>query len=644
VTVTVTVTPVNDAPVASSPPVTTAEDTPVNGTVTASDVDGDPLDYALTGEPAHGVVTVRPDGTYTYTPDPDFHGTDSFTITVSDGNGGTVDVTIPVIVTPVNDAPVAADDTVPVSEDTPVTGNVLGNDSDIDGDTLSVTQFTIAGNPSVHPAGSTVMIAGIGTLRLNADGSYSFAPAADYNGPVPAVTYTVSDGNGGSDTAVLTFGPVAPVNDAPTASSPPVTTAEDTPVTGTVTATDIDGDALIYTVTGRPAHGTVTVRPDGTYTYTPARDFHGSDSFTITVSDGHGGTVQVTIPVTVTSVNDAPTAEPGTAMTRENTPVTLKPVIGDVDGDPLTITGATASNGTVTVTPEGRLIFTPDTDFLGSATITYAVSDGHGGTATAIIRVAVVDPVTEADPPVKLPDADPLPGKGLTGEGIVVSTANNAQTLHGIASLLQERGVVVSTVNQIAGLNGMSGLTGDGEILRTVEQINWQAWNAGSDTDATQPGERDARSALGGKIVLDATVDGRHHFIVVDAMIHQGTIYVQLTDGGAPVVGDAIADYRVTLADGRALPDWLRITQKGVLIGERPVSIDTVGLAILATTRDGQLIEEYVTIDLRTGEVKRTEKPEGETTGSLFSEQIMAELNDGEAEAAALLAALRAAA
>jgi VCBS repeat-containing protein len=637
VTVPVTVVPVNDAPVASSPPVTTAEDTPVSGAVTASDVDGDTLDYALTGEPAHGVVTVHPDGSYTYTPDPDFNGTDSFTITVSDGNGGTVEVTIPVTVTPVNDAPVAANDTVPVIEDTPVTGNVLGNDSDIDGDTLSVTQFTIAGDATVHPAGSTVMISGVGTVRLNTDGSFSFAPAANYNGPVPAVTYTISDGNGETDTAVLTFGPVTPVNDAPTASSPPVITAEDTPVSGTVTASDIDGDTLTFTVTGRPAHGSVTVNPDGTYTYTPARDFHGSDSFTITVSDGRGGTTHVTIPVTVTPVNDAPTAEPGSAMTRENTPITLIPVVGDVDGDPLTVTGATATNGTIIVNPDGSLTFTPATDFLGNATITYTVSDGHGGIATATIIVTVVDPVTEIDPPVVLPDPDPLPGPGHTSEGIVVPTANNAQTLGGIASLLQERGVVVATVNQIAGLNGMAGLAAEGEVLRAVEQANWQSWTGDGRDDANAEADRAIGSAG-----HDAAGGELGHYIVVDAVVREGTIYVQITDNRGPGARDAISEYRVTQADGRALPDWLRIVQKGVLIGERPAGIETIDLAILATTADGEVIEEIVTIDLKTGEVIRKDSPAAERTGSLFSEQLTVELLGPEREATRLLAALSA--
>jgi hypothetical protein len=318
--------------------------------------------------------------------------------------------------------------------------------------------------------------------------------------------------------------------------------------------------------------------------------------------------------------------------------VILHPAVSDVDGDSLTITSATATNGTVTINADGNLAFTPDTGFLGNATIVYSVSDGNGGTASATITVVVVKPTTEIDPPVELPQSDLPDGNSLTAEGIVGLTANNARTLDGIASL-QERGVVVATVNQIAKLNGMPTLAAEGEVLRTVEEANWHAWRGEVREEATEAGDDGIH--LGGEVVYDATGGAEGRFIIVDAMIREGTIYVQLSDRGAPAAGDAISDYRVTLADGRALPEWLRIAQKGVLIGERPPQIESIDLAIVATTRDGQLIEEFVTIDLHTGEVKHLDEPTaGRSTGSLFSEQIMAELTQTEDEAAALLAAL----
>src|SRR5690606_41638706 len=88
-----------------------------------------------------------------------------------------------------NDGPVA------VTEDTPVSGNVLTNDSDVEGDTLTVTQFTVDGDTTVYTAGQTATITGVGTLFIDADGSYTFTPALNYNGPAPTATYTIRDGS-----------------------------------------------------------------------------------------------------------------------------------------------------------------------------------------------------------------------------------------------------------------------------------------------------------------------------------------------------------------------------------------------------------------------------------------------------------------
>ena len=113
-----------------------------------------------------------------------------------------------------NHPPVAEDDRAIGSEDGgPITGKVLTNDSDPDGDPLSVTKFTI--NGTTYNAGDKAIIAGVGKITIGSDGSYSFTPAPNWNGTVPTVTYTVSDGEGGTDTADLVI-TVTPVNDAPT--------------------------------------------------------------------------------------------------------------------------------------------------------------------------------------------------------------------------------------------------------------------------------------------------------------------------------------------------------------------------------------------------------------------------------------------
>ncbi|OEZ27087.1 hypothetical protein AO062_29845 [Variovorax boronicumulans] len=376
-TVTVTVSPVNDAPKAPDYDETTNEDTPISGSVVGSDVDGDTLTYVKGSDPAHGTVTVNPDGTYTYTPNANFNGTDSFTVTVSDGHGGTTTSTVNVTIKPVNDAPTAPNYNQTTNEDTPVSGQVVG--SDVDGDTLTY----VKGSDPAH-----------GTVTVNADGTYTYIPGANFHG-TDSFTVTVSDGHGGTTTSTVNV-TTNPVNDAPTAPNYNQTTNEDTPVNGKVIGSDVDGDALTYTKGSNPSNGSVTVNPDGTYVYTPNPNFNGTDTFTVTVSDGHGGTTTSTITVTVDPVNDAPTAPNYNQTTNEDTPVNGKVIGSDVDGDALTYTkGSNPSNGSVTVNPDGTYVYTPNPNFNGTDTFTVTVSDGHGGTTTSTVTVTI-DPVNDA--------------------------------------------------------------------------------------------------------------------------------------------------------------------------------------------------------------------------------------------------------
>ncbi|MGY5865609.1 MAG: Ig-like domain-containing protein, partial [Candidatus Thorarchaeota archaeon] len=190
-TVSITVNPVNDAPVANDDLATTDEDNLVWIDVLANDVDvdGDTLTIDSAGPALHGSVVIEAGiGMITFFPFPDYYGTDSFTYTILDGNGGWHIATVTVTVNPVNDAPVAVDDTATTDEDVPITIDVLANDLDIDGDTLVIEAV---GLPS-H-----------GTAVISA-GMIIYTPDANYNGP-DSFTYTVSDGNGGTDTATVTI-------------------------------------------------------------------------------------------------------------------------------------------------------------------------------------------------------------------------------------------------------------------------------------------------------------------------------------------------------------------------------------------------------------------------------------------------------
>src|SRR5712675_727090 len=172
-----------------------------------------------------GTVANNGDGTFTYTPAANFNGPDSFTYTVDDGAGGTSTATVNITVDPVNDAPVAADDSASTSEDTAViTGNVLANDSDVDN---ALTPANISAFDATSVNG--------GTVANNGDGTFTYTPAANFNGP-DSFTYTVDDGAGGTSTATVNI-TVDPVNDAPVAADDSASTSEDTAViTGNVLA------------------------------------------------------------------------------------------------------------------------------------------------------------------------------------------------------------------------------------------------------------------------------------------------------------------------------------------------------------------------------------------------------------------------
>jgi large repetitive protein len=306
VTVTITVTPVDDAPVAVPDAYTVAEDATL--TVAApgvrgndTDAEGAVLTTALVSDVAHGRLVLNSDGSFAYTPDAGYSGPDAFTYRVSDGSLSSVPATVALTVTAVNDAPVAVADAMSVAEGgtaTTLVGgatSVLANDTDADDDPL--TAAVVAG-----PAH--------GTLTLDEDGTFSYVHDGSET-TSDSFTYRASDGTTTSATTTVAL-TITPVNDAPVAAADAYTTTAGTTLTVTAAArvtlndTDAEGDALTAVLVTEPAHGALTLRPDGTFTYTPATGYAGSDSFTYRAHDGSAGSTPVTVTLAVTARNDAP--------------------------------------------------------------------------------------------------------------------------------------------------------------------------------------------------------------------------------------------------------------------------------------------------------------------------------------------------
>ncbi len=411
---------------------TTAEDTVVtilSGDLLANDA-GAGLSLTSVQDAAGGAVSRDAAGDVVFTPVADFHGEASFTYTVTDAAGASATADVAVTVTPVNDAPVAVDDTRIADAGTSFVLGVLGNDTDADGDSLTLTALNgqaVSGNGRVHLAsGAEVGVSNNNLLYLS---NGAFGDLLVGETAVETVTYTVSDGNGGSDTGLLSITvdgiaePTVPLS----VSADSATTAEDTAVTilsGDLLANDA-GAGLNLTSVQDAAGGAVSRDAAGDVVFTPVADFHGEASFTYTVTDAAGASATADVAVTVTPVNDAPVAVDDTRDADAGTSFVLDVLSNDTDVDDISLT-LTALNGQA-VSGNGRvhlasgaevgvsnnnLLYLSNGAFgdllVGETaveTVTYTVSDGNGGSDTGLLSITV-DGIAEPTVPLSVsPDS-----------------------------------------------------------------------------------------------------------------------------------------------------------------------------------------------------------------------------------------------
>src|SRR2546430_1413871 len=372
-TISITVTAVNDAPVANAQSVTTAEDTAKAITLTASDVDGDALTYSIVSGPSHGSLSGAAPNV-TYTPAANYNGSDSFTFKANDGTIDSAAATISITVTAVNDAPVANAQSVTTAEDTAKAITLTA--SDVDGDTLT---YSIVCGPS-H-----------GSLS-GAAPNVTYTPAANYNGP-DSFTFKANDGAVDSAAATVSI-TVTAVNDAPAAANDAYSTNEDTALNVAAAGvlgndSDVDGDALTAILVSSPAHGSVTLNANGSFTYTPAANYNGGDSFTYKANDGALNSNVATVTITVTAVNDAPVANAQSATTAEDTAKAIVLTASDVEGDTLTysIVSGPAHGSLSGAAP--NVTYTPAANYNGPDSFTFKANDGTADSAAATVSITV---------------------------------------------------------------------------------------------------------------------------------------------------------------------------------------------------------------------------------------------------------------
>ncbi|HEX9985548.1 MAG TPA: Ig-like domain-containing protein [Thermoanaerobaculia bacterium] len=401
-TVTIAVTPVNDTPVAANDSFTVAEGGTLNVAapgVLANDTDPDSsITATLVTGPAHGSLTLNADGSFVYVHDGGETTSDSFTYTANDGSATSNVATVSITVTPVNDAPVAANDAYSVAEGGTLNiaaPGVLGNDTDPDS---SITATLVSG-----PAN--------GSLTLNANGSFTYT----HNGSETtsdSFTYTANDGSATSNVATVSIA-VTPVDDAPVAVNDAYATTEG----GTlniaapgVLANDTDADSASLTaaqVSG-PAHGTLTLNADGSFTYVHDGSETTTDSFTYTANDGSSNSNVATVTITISPVNDAPVAVADNYSVAEGGTLNIAApgVLGndtDAEGSGLTATlVTTTTNGTLTFNADGSFTYVHDGGETTTDSFSYKANDGSLDSNTVTVTIAV-NAVNDA--PVAVADA-----------------------------------------------------------------------------------------------------------------------------------------------------------------------------------------------------------------------------------------------
>jgi gliding motility-associated-like protein len=388
--VTITILPVNDAPIAFDDAISTNEDTPVNIPILSNDIDVDDILVAsmivVVDGPSQGTLAINTTtGTVIYTPNLDYNGGDSFTYQVKDASDALSNIaTVNITINPVNDAPVANADFATTPEEIPVSIQVLGNDTDVDNmpetSSLSVVNGPANGSAVVQPSTGTIL----------------YTPQKDFTGS-DSFTYTVTDADGATSAPATVTVTVTPVNDPPVAVDDQATTDENTVVDIPILSNDYDVDGEVIKssiiITTIPIHGVVTVNgTTGVVSYAPENGFVGNDSFAYTIDDAGGLTsLPATVSVNVIDVpNRAPNAvDDGPILNSSLAPITIDVLANDYDEDHDEISLVSVTNpsmGTVTIV-NGKIEYQAAGLTSGTVTFTYTIQDPSGLTDEAVVTI-----------------------------------------------------------------------------------------------------------------------------------------------------------------------------------------------------------------------------------------------------------------
>lgn len=489
VTIHIQSAPVNQPPVANADSQSTRHDTATTFDPRANDTDadGDSLTIVGAGSAGHGSTSFT--GTsVTYTPAAGFAGSDSFNYTIDDGHGHQATGSVSMSVT--NNAPVANDDSASTNIGSAVTIDPRGNDSDLDSDALTVVGVGSAANGTTSFTGTSVTY----TPGTNFAGSDSF-------------TYQVSDGIATSTATVSVT-----VNDRPpVAVDDSASTNENTPVAINVLANDSDpdpGDSLTVVGASSPSGGSLSLDANQNLVYTPFPGFAGNDSFLYEIEDSHGAFAIAQVLVTV--VDRAPTANADSVSTQSNSAVTFDPRGNDTDpdGDALSIVGVgSAGAGSVSFTATS-VTYTPNTNFVGTDSFSYTISDGHT-TALGSITVTVNNqaPTANADsvstPVNTAVTFDPTANDSDPDGGTLSVIGAGSGAAHGSVSVAGNN-VTYTPANGFAGSDAFGYTISDGQGGTASGTVSVTVTNVASSCTVSISSQ-ESSVIFGNSIHLDAT-------------------------------------------------------------------------------------------------------------------------------------------
>ncbi len=378
-----TISPLNDWPVAIADDFFGYEDEVLAGTVANdTDVDGDVLAYTILSNGVGGNLVIDSDGDFTFTPNQNFSGFSIATYQVCDPNNACSQGTLTLEIIEINDDPIINADFFTGPEDEDLSGNVLTNDIEPDGE---IIYYFTTSNPQ-H-----------GTIIFNAAGSFTYTPEPNWSGQ-EVIQFYGCDPCAVCLQSTLTI-TIEPVNDPPVTSNASFNLQEDISFNGSLAAyaTDLDDSNLLFALETAAENGLVVLQSNGIFNYTPFSNFNGTDSFEVSICDDENACQTAVVNMNVLPVNDAPTAVGAFFNTNED--VQLNGILQndyDPDGDQIIYSIINAPmNGTITMQPNGEFIYIPETNYNGVDFVTYEVCDEQGLCDATILEIEI-SPVNDA--------------------------------------------------------------------------------------------------------------------------------------------------------------------------------------------------------------------------------------------------------